>query len=85
MNSVESNSMLEYNNFSENQKMKFIYKAIEDGWTVRKLYKRNSNSNGNIIQISNGDYEFTKQKSKINDENSYLLTNYLKKFLKTYL
>lgn len=85
MNSVESNSMLEYNNFSENQKMKFIYKAIEDGWTVRKLYKRNSNSNGNIIQISNGDYEFTKQKSKINGENSYLLTNYLKKFLKTYL
>ena len=85
MNSVESNSMLEYNNFSENQKMKFIYKAIEDGWTVRKLFKRNSNSNGNIIQISNGDYEFTKQKSKINGENSYLLTNYLKKFLKTYL
>ena len=85
MNSVESNSILEYNNFSENQKMKFIYKAIEDGWTVRKLYKRNSNSNGNIIQISNGDYEFTKQKSKINGENSYLLTNYLKKFLKTYL
>ena len=85
MNSVGTNNMLEYNNFSENQKMKFIYKAIEDGWTVRKLYKRNSNSNGNIIQISNGDYEFTKQKSKINDENSYLLTNYLKKFLKTYL
>tara|TARA_B100000927_G_C16213413_1_gene368453 strand:+ start:373 stop:606 length:234 start_codon:yes stop_codon:yes gene_type:complete len=77
--------MLEYNNFSENQKMKFIYKAIEDGWTVRKLYKRNSNSNGNIIQISNGDYEFIKQKSKINDDNSYLLTNYLKKFLKNYL
>ena len=85
MNRCESNSMLEYNNFSENQKMKFIYKAIEDGWTVRKLYKRNSNSNGNIIQISNGDYEFTKQKSKINGENSYLLTNYLKKFLKNYL
>ena len=85
MNSVGTNNMLEYNNFSENQKMKFIYKAIEDGWTVRKLYKRNSNSNGNIIQISNGDYEFTKQKSKINDENSYLLTNYLKKFLKNYL
>ncbi len=85
MNNCESKSMLEYNNFSENQKMKFIYKAIEDGWTVRKLYKRNSNSNGNIIQISNGDYEFIKQKSKINDDNSYLLTNYLKKFLKNYL
>lgn len=72
-------------NLSENQKMKFIYNAVEDGWTVRKILNRNTGNNSNILQFSNCDYEFTKQKSKINDQNSYLLTNYLKKFLKNYL
>ena len=80
-----SDYMSECSNFSENQKIRFIYNAIEDGWTVRKLFKRNSSRNDNIIQISNGDYEFTKQKTKINGINEFLLTNYLKKFLKNYL
>ena len=73
------------NNLSENQKMKFIYNAVEDGWTVRKLFNRNQTNNTNILQFSNCEYEFTKQKNKINDKNEYLLTNYLKKFLKNYL
>ena len=73
------------NNLSENQKMKFIYNAVEDGWTVRKLFNRNQTNNTNILQFSNCEYEFTKPKNKINDRNEYLLTNYLKKFLKNYL
>lgn len=73
------------NLLSENQRMKFIYNAIEDGWTVRKIFNKNQTNNTNILQFSNCEYEFIKPKSKINGENEFLLTNYLKNFLKRYL
>ena len=53
-------------NLLEIQKMIFIYNALKDGWTVKK--------------ISGDKYEFKKGKNNIKKE--VLLEDYLKKFIK---
>jgi len=51
---------------TENQQIKFIYNAIEDGWVVKKIYDKKI-------------YELTKPKKKINKE--IKLEEYLQKFI----
>ena len=51
---------------TENQQIKFIYNAIEDGWVVKKIYNKKT-------------YELTKPKKKINKE--IKLEEYLQKFI----
>tara|TARA_B100001964_G_C14118557_1_gene547250 strand:- start:380 stop:598 length:219 start_codon:yes stop_codon:yes gene_type:complete len=51
---------------TENQQIKFIYNAIEDGWVVKKIYDKQT-------------YELTKSKKKINKE--IKLEECLKKFI----
>ena len=54
---------------NEIQKMIFIFNAINDGWTVKKLEE--------------GKYEFNIDKDKIKKE--IMLDDYLKKFIKNNL
>jgi hypothetical protein len=53
----------------ELQKMLFIYNAINDGWTVRKL--------------DDGRYEFQKQRIKTTSD--VCMDNYLEKFISYYM
>jgi len=64
---------------SELEKTKFIYNAIEDGWTVKKVTKRNNSDNQ--IDVNNQLYEFIKPKVML-DDNDYSLKKYLELFLR---
>jgi len=50
-NNVENTENINYNNI---QKMVFIYKALHDGWTIKK--------------IENDKYELTKENDKLKKE-----------------
>ena len=72
-------SQINQDRLTENEKTKFIYNAIEDGWTVKKVTKRNNNNNQ--MDVNNQIYEFIKPK-KMLDDNDYSLKKYLELFLK---
>jgi len=73
MNHTEDNGMnYDYQqgqSLIELQKMLFIYNAINDGWTVRKL--------------DDGRYEFQKQRIKTTSD--VCMDNYLEKFISYYM
>ena len=57
------------------QSMVFIYNAINDGWTVKKIPRSNSNSTRNR-------YEFRKDDHRVTSEEC--LDEYLQKFVQYY-
>jgi hypothetical protein len=58
---------MEYISSKEIQKMVFIYNAVNDGWSVKKIEKSK--------------YEFTKELNNFKNKKEINFENYLKKFL----
>tara|TARA_B100000780_G_scaffold250841_2_gene197161 strand:+ start:4425 stop:4676 length:252 start_codon:yes stop_codon:yes gene_type:complete len=74
-----------HDSLSELDKTKFIYNAIENGWTVKKVSKKNDGSDqmndSDQMDVNNQIYEFIKPKSMLNN-NEYSLKKYLELFLR---
>ena len=58
---------MEHISSKEIQKMVFIYNAVNDGWSVKKIEKSK--------------YEFTKELNNFKNKKEINFENYLKKFL----